>query len=316
MSDVSSVVHLLPKAHEGFITTLGSTISSGATTVPLNSTTGLTNGDTFIGIIEPSGTNQQVFTGAVDTADGTITGVVWTRGANVGHAGGVSIVDYVTGTALNMLSRWASIEHKDTGHHGTITADSVTATTANLTTVTASSISTASLTIGGQPVVLPSGVVFPNASSSTPTGWLVCDGSAVSRATYSGLFSAVGTTYGVGDGTTTFNVPDLRGKTIFGVDSSQSEFSTLGAVGGQKSVQSHNHGVNDPGHNHALWSIGQESNVYTLGGSSTRAVIIGGSPNSGNGLTGSRTTGLSVQSSGSGANNLNPYIALNYIIKT
>jgi hypothetical protein len=130
MSNVTAVTHLLPTANEGFITTLGSSISSGATVVPLTDITGLTNGSTFVGIIEPGATNQQVFTGIVDTGGAEITGVEWTRGANVPHTGGVSIVDYITGTAFNMLSRWASIEHNDDGTHSNVTADSLQVTSA------------------------------------------------------------------------------------------------------------------------------------------------------------------------------------------
>lgn len=60
------------------------------------------------------------------------------------------------------------------------------------------------------------GIIFPYAGSSAPDGFLLCDGSAVSRATYADLFALIGTTYGAGDGSTTFNVPDLRGSVIIG----------------------------------------------------------------------------------------------------
>lgn len=66
--------------------------------------------------------------------------------------------------------------------------------------------------------VVPAGMVQHYAGSTAPTGWLVCDGSAVSRTTYATLFTAVGFTYGAGDGTTTFNLPDLRGEFIRGND--------------------------------------------------------------------------------------------------
>lgn len=62
------------------------------------------------------------------------------------------------------------------------------------------------------------GVVFPFAGSTAPAGWLLCDGSAVSRATYATLFGVIGTTYGAGDGSTTFNLPDLRGRVVAGRD--------------------------------------------------------------------------------------------------
>lgn len=62
------------------------------------------------------------------------------------------------------------------------------------------------------------GTVLPFAGSSAPTGWLLCDGSAVSRSSYPNLFAKIGTTYGAGDGTTTFNLPDTRGEFIRGLD--------------------------------------------------------------------------------------------------
>lgn len=68
------------------------------------------------------------------------------------------------------------------------------------------------------PSILPSGILVPYAGSSAPSGWLLCDGSAVSRTTYAALFAAISTTYGVGDGSTTFNVPDLRGRIPAGQD--------------------------------------------------------------------------------------------------
>lgn len=69
---------------------------------------------------------------------------------------------------------------------------------------------------------------------AAPTGYLLCDGSAVSRSTYARLFSAIGTRYGAGNGSTTFNVPNKKGKVSVGVDASQTEFDTVGKNGGSK----------------------------------------------------------------------------------
>lgn len=63
---------------------------------------------------------------------------------------------------------------------------------------------------------IPSGVVFPFAGSTAPYGYLVCDGRAISRTDYADLFMAIGTTYGIGDGATTFNLPDYRGSFLRG----------------------------------------------------------------------------------------------------
>ena len=71
------------------------------------------------------------------------------------------------------------------------------------------------------PLVVPVGAVGCFAGAAAPGGWLACDGSAVSRTTYSALFAVVATTYGAGDGTTTFTLPDLRGEFVRGLDSSR-----------------------------------------------------------------------------------------------
>ena len=81
---------------------------------------------------------------------------------------------------------------------------------------------------------LPIGGVFPFAGTTAPTGYLLCDGSAISRTTYADLFTEIGTTYGAGDGSTTFNVPDTRGIFIQGAGSqtiSSKNFS--GTLGGK-----------------------------------------------------------------------------------
>lgn len=66
--------------------------------------------------------------------------------------------------------------------------------------------------------IVTAGDIKVSAVNAAPTGWLICDGAAISRTTYAGLFSAIGTTYGAGNGTTTFNVPDLRGEFVRGFD--------------------------------------------------------------------------------------------------
>ena len=65
--------------------------------------------------------------------------------------------------------------------------------------------------------LIPAGTMILFGGTSTPSGWFWCDGSAYSRTTYAALFAAIGTTWGVGDGSTTFNVPDLRGRAPIGV---------------------------------------------------------------------------------------------------
>lgn len=94
---------------------------------------------------------------------------------------------------------------------------------------------------------LPIGFVIPYAGSVVPGGFLLCNGQAVSRTTYSQLFAAIGVTYGSGDGSTTFNLPNLVDRFIRGKSSTRA----LGSIQ-QSSLASHNHTVSDPGHTHAI----------------------------------------------------------------
>lgn len=79
------------------------------------------------------------------------------------------------------------------------------------------SIATTAFIQNALATALPPGVTVPYGGATAPTGWLLCDGSQVSRTTYAALFAIISTTYGVGDGSTTFNVPDTMGRTVIGV---------------------------------------------------------------------------------------------------
>lgn len=92
------------------------------------------------------------------------------------------------------------------------------------------------------------GVVLWRANTTVPSGFLLCDGSAVSRTTYAALFTAIGTTYGAGDGSTTFNVPNLTSRYAVGANS---PIITRGQTGGTinhtHTTNSHTHTVTQPG---------------------------------------------------------------------
>lgn len=90
--------------------------------------------------------------------------------------------------------------------------------------------------------MMPAGVTIPYAGTGSPVGWLLCTGGAFSRATYARLFNAVGVTWGSGDGSTTFNVPSVAGRTIFGVSAATAAFATLATSGGATTINiQHNH---------------------------------------------------------------------------
>lgn len=106
------------------------------------------------------------------------------------------------------------------------------------------------------------GTVVDYAGAVAPSGWLLCYGQAISRVTYSSLFQIISTAHGAGDGSTTFNVPDLRGRSIFGKDdmggasaarlASYLTSTTLGAVGGSQDMPTHDHPITDAGHVHGI----------------------------------------------------------------
>lgn len=92
-------------------------------------------------------------------------------------------------------------------------------------------------------VAAPPGVINPYAGSAAPSGWLMCDGSAVSRTTYAALFAAIGTAFGAGDGTTTFNLPDTRARGLIGVGTGKALGASDGIAEGSRNAEwSHAHG--------------------------------------------------------------------------
>jgi microcystin-dependent protein len=78
------------------------------------------------------------------------------------------------------------------------------------------------------------GTILWMASATTPSGMLPCDGAAVSRTTYANLFAIIGTKFGVGNGSTTFNVPDLGGNVLIGYKAADSDYNDMGKKGGEK----------------------------------------------------------------------------------
>jgi microcystin-dependent protein len=106
---------------------------------------------------------------------------------------------------------------------------------------------------------VPPGTMLTFGGNTVPAGYLLANGSAVSRAAYSALFSAIGTTYGAGDGSTTFNLPDARGVFLRGLDNGRGLDSgrALGSYQADK-FASHSHAVIDSTHGHALYDPGHE----------------------------------------------------------
>jgi len=149
----------------------------------------------------------------------------------------------------------------------------------------------------------PIGKICDFGGSSAPTGWLLCDGSAVSRTTYASLFAIIGTTYGAGDGSTTFNLPNCKGKTSVGFNAAEAEFDALGETGGEKThlLTAAESGL--PAHTHTAY-------VTANGTTGVGAYAFTGSTPGQPGILAN-----SAANASSAHNNLQPYITLNKIIK-
>jgi microcystin-dependent protein len=203
--------------------------------------------------------------------------------------------------------------------------------------------------------LIPAGVVWDYAGAAAPSGWLECNGQAVSRTTYARLFTAIGTTFGAGDSSTTFNVPDGRGRVKAGFNSGDTDFNAVGDTGGHKthtlttsqlpshahSGPSHTHGSGSYGaasagnHRHTLqWRaqtvsnsnanisrhlLGSSTNTDTNSGYESRNMPTaqGAHTHSVGGTSSAGGTGNTGSTgSGSAHNNLQPYITYRQIIKT
>lgn len=156
----------------------------------------------------------------------------------------------------------------------------------------------------------PAGEVAPFARSTAPDGWLVCDGQAVSRTTYARLFAAIGTTFGSGNGSSTFNVPDLRGEFIRGWDNGKGVDAGRGFGSSQSSQNlSHSHPVVDPGHTHDNHLNGEYGTNYNTVAAGDRTSGDHWKP------TSRSTTGISIGAQG--GNESRPRnVALLYCIRT
>lgn len=177
--------------------------------------------------------------------------------------------------------------------------------------------------IAGLPVwtgtIFPSGSISMYAGASAPSGWLFCDGSAVSRATYANLFAVLSTTYGTGDGSTTFNVPDMRGRIPVGVGTGTGGASsgaglptggsalTAVARGSWKGEETHVITIAEmPSHNHSSTKY-----VNGAGGGAAADGNFVGNPNP----AGALVSGNVAPQGGDGAhNNIQPVMGLNFII--
>lgn len=320
-------------------TALAVSVTAGATSIEVGSITGHPVQYPYTLILDPETPSEEV----VDVTAGTGTTLTVTRGVD-----GTTALAHTTGAVVRHGVSARDYDEpnqhieQESNVHG-VTGDVVG--TQGAQALTDKDLSDESNSFPPA-VTLPAGMVAPYAGSSAPTGWLLADGSEVSRSTYADLFNAIGETHGAGNGSTTFNLPNMKGKVPVGLDASQSEFNALAGTGGAKThtlttgeMPSHGHGASsgtesaDHAHSGSTSGVGDHTHGMGLGdsatiasGTSTRTHL--GSKSTGGGgahshtfSTGGRsaahTHSVTVDNTGDGGahNNLQPYVVLNYIIK-
>jgi microcystin-dependent protein len=177
--------------------------------------------------------------------------------------------------------------------------------------------------------VFPAGAVMMWAGPTPPAGWMICDGTAISRAGFPSLFANIAVTWGAGNGTTTFNIPDFRDRVPVG----NSGTKALASSGGVETVAlsvaempTHSHGGNtggrSAGHTHAIAVERFDSgNGVSLGASFINSVLLaaGAGGTAYGPLTGGESVdhshSIGAEGSGSAHTNMQPYRAINYIIR-
>lgn len=185
--------------------------------------------------------------------------------------------------------------------------------------------------------VIPPGTIVMTGRSSAPSGWLICNGDAVDRTLYADLYAAIGEAFGPGNGTTTFNLPDMRGRVGAGVGTGTGggASGTGAPTGGtalaavtlagwfgsndvtltSAQIPAHTHPITDPGHGHDITPSGAiPGGVGATGGFPSYA----SGADEGFGIN-NNTTGITVNNNTGGGGshtNLQPTVGLNFIIRT
>lgn len=158
--------------------------------------------------------------------------------------------------------------------------------------------------------------------SVAPEGWRICNGDVISRTDYSELFGVIGTTYGGGDGSNTFAIPDFRGRTAIGAGENEATGHTAHALGQSGGEESHSLTVGEmPSHSHAAaWGAfcysdqGAFINAGGIPGSGTRKYVT--TVNTAGTISWQGSTGGAYNAYGSAHNVMQPYTTINYIIYT
>jgi microcystin-dependent protein len=294
--------------------------------IPIGASSSLTNSHIFVGNVSNQPADVAM-TGDIGISNTGVTaiqsGVI--VDAEISVSASITRSKMADGTAYRILANNSSGVISEnaaiTANHavisdanGQLTASPTTATQLSFIDGVTSDVQAQINSISGGSV--PSGAMLDFAGTSAPAGWLGCDGSAVSRATFSSLFTAIGVTWGSGDGSTTFNIPDFRRRTAVGSGGSGTGVlgNTVGNVGGSEThtltqaelptaLGTASSMVTDPGHTH-LEVVGtgtgahvavQEVSANVANGQTTEASVI------------SNTTGITVGTTITNSSGGNPH---------
>jgi microcystin-dependent protein len=260
---------------------------------------------------------------------GNLFGSPITGNTHVGsHLLPTANVRYSVGSQLRRYETlWANVTNSLFIESANVTTSNIVASSGAFTgvvTAPTAPIQTANTMIATTEFVVnngtPSGALMMWPTGTAPSGWLLCNGAEVSRTTYATLFAVIGTTFGLGNGSSTFNVPDYRNRMPVGAGG----LYAVAGTGGSKDaiVVAHTHTVTDPGHLHAMNADGRAvakrlGSDASIDGTSQTA----GSEDAnytGSQNTGTSTTGITLSSTGTSGTDANmpPFMGIQFIIKT
>lgn len=333
-------------------TNLGSLLEqaiTGVGSIPmLDATTTLVSG---AGIVDQARNAVLVLTGTL-TANRDVIVPSFNKFYAVRNAtaGGYSVVVKTSaGTGVMLPNGYTQLMYCD-GTNVVLASVRINSTNGNVTVAGALDVG-GTITNNGNPII-PTGSIFEFAGITIPNGWLLCDGAAVSRTAYNALFAMIGTAYGAGDGSTTFNVPDRRDRVGVGAGTTYTRGQTGGAVTATTSTNGlHNHGgatafhtltlsqIPAHGHSGTTYEAGAHSHVYenNIGGSFNGSNFDGVSGNNSSNtgrvtsVEGIHVHNFDTNAAGGGTGHqhsissdgnhthtvstIQPYVASNYIIK-
>jgi microcystin-dependent protein len=244
--------------------------------------------------------------------------------ANAGNAGYMPAVGFVRpGVASRAIGLDTNNKFKTVDSGGTVGYLLDTVNKVDTNSYQAGSITIAALAQSLINIIIPAGMIRLFGGGTIPPGWLLCDGTQVSRTTYAALWGAIGTLWGAGDGATTFNLPNLQGRVPIGYVTNTGTagavtargFGNSAAYGTETHVMTvaelpnHNHTLHDPGHAHLY--VNPTGGLGAASGSGQYSAV-------GNTSTVSSGTNITIDPAGSSAalNLMQPFAVLYVIIKT